>query len=148
MGSGEVPDSCVVDGEFEAGCVAVVVGFVVVAAAGRDAQGHDGGRARAEDAEDGADLGGGGGLVQGCCAVPEGEDRADCPVGRDDGASVERVEGEGVLFLLGRGGGGLVGGGALNGVFFAAGCGDGGAGGDGCADYVLGGYVDVEFWGR
>ncbi len=136
-----MPDATVVDGEFETGCV-VVVGFVTVA---RDAQRDDSGRARAENAEDGADLGGGGRLVQGCRAVPEGEDRADGPVGGDDGAAVEGVEGEGVLLLWGRGGGGLVGDGALDGVFFAAGCGDGGAGGDDCADYVLGGYIDIEF---
>lgn len=64
---------------------------------GGDAQGDDGGGARAVDAEDGADLAGGGGLVEGRGAVPEGEDCAYCPVGGDDGAAVEGVEGEGVL---------------------------------------------------
>jgi hypothetical protein len=37
--------------------------------------------------------------------------------------------------------------GALDGVFFAAGCRDGRTVGNGFADEVLGGHVDVEFWG-
>ena len=77
-------------GEFETGHGVLVRGV--------GAQGDDGGCARAVDAEDGGYLGGVRGGVEGGGAVPEGEDGADCPVGRDDGAAVEGVEGEGVFF--------------------------------------------------
>lgn len=100
----------------------------------------------AEHAENGCNLLLPRRLVKGRGSIPDAHDGADGPVGRDDGAAVQGIKGDGIylstllLFLLRRLGVYT----DLDRILLAAGRGDGRAVGEGGADEVLGGYIDVE----